>query len=84
MSVNFNKSIYTPATYDTIAGNCRHFWHNYWTTGKFLNSDNKELMRRVILSQYLLVINDSGYIPPAETGLTCNSWYGKAHLEMHY
>ncbi len=84
MSVNFNKSIYTPASYDTIAGNSRHFWHNYWTTGKFLNSDNKELMRRVILSQYLLVINDSGYIPPAETGLTCNSWYGKAHLEMHY
>lgn len=84
MSVNFNKSIRTPATYDTIAGNSRHFWHNYWTTGKFLNSDNKELMRRVILSQYLLVINDSGYIPPAETGLTCNSWYGKAHLEMHY
>lgn len=84
MSVNFNKSIHTPATYDTIAGNSRHFWHNYWTTGKFLNSDNKELMRRVILSQYLLVINDSGYIPPAETGLTCNSWYGKAHLEMHY
>lgn len=41
-------------------------------------------MRRVILSQYLLIINDSGYIPPAETGLTCNSWYGKAHLEMHY
>lgn len=84
MSVNFNKSIYIPASYDTIAGNSRHFWHNYWTTGKFLNSDNKELMRRVILSQYLLVINDSGYIPPAETGLTCNSWYGKAHLEMHY
>ena len=84
MSVNFNKSTYTPASYDTIAGNSRHFWHNYWTTGKFLNSDNKELIRRVILSQYLLVINDSGYIPPAETGLTCNSWYGKAHLEMHY
>lgn len=84
MSVNFNKSIYIPASYDTIAGNSRHFWHNYWTTGKFLNSNNKELMRRVILSQYLLVINDSGYIPPAETGLTCNSWYGKAHLEMHY
>ncbi len=22
-------------------------------------------------------------MPPAETGLTCNSWYGKFHLEMH-
>ena len=23
-------------------------------------------------------------MPPQETGLTCNSWYGKFHLEMHY
>jgi hypothetical protein len=22
--------------------------------------------------------------PPQETGLTCNSWYGKFHLEMHW
>jgi protein-glucosylgalactosylhydroxylysine glucosidase len=23
-------------------------------------------------------------MPPQETGLTCNSWYGKFHLEMHW
>jgi hypothetical protein len=42
-----------------------------------------ELERRTVLSQYLLAIQSSGAMPPAETGLTCNSWYGKFHLEMH-
>lgn len=71
-------------TFAAIKENVYTFWHNYWSSGKFLCHENDELMRRVILSQYLLIVNDSGYIPPAETGLTCNSWYGKAHLEMHY
>ena len=26
----------------------------------------------------------AGSHPPQETGLTCNSWYGKFHLEMHW
>ena len=34
------------------------------------------------MSQYLMAINSSGSTPPQETGLTCNSWYGKMHLEM--
>lgn len=71
-------------TFAKVKENVHIFWHNYWSSGKFLYHENDELMRRVILSQYLLIVNDSGYIPPAETGLTCNSWYGKAHLEMHY
>jgi len=25
-----------------------------------------------------------GSLPPQETGLTVNSWYGKFHLEMHW
>lgn len=71
-------------TFAAIKENVHTFWRDYWSSGKFLYHENDELMRRVILSQYLLIVNDSGYIPPAETGLTCNSWYGKAHLEMHY
>lgn len=43
----------------------------------------RELERRIILSQYLMAINSSGSTPPQETGLTCNSWYGKMHLEMY-
>jgi hypothetical protein len=29
-------------------------------------------------------INCSGSLPPQETGLTYNSWFGKMHLEMHW
>jgi hypothetical protein len=43
-----------------------------------------ELERRIILSQYLLRIQDAGDYPPQETGLTYNSWYGRPHLEMHW
>ncbi len=43
-----------------------------------------ELERRIVLSQYLLAIQSSGSLPPQETGLTCNSWYGKFHLEMYF
>lgn len=42
-----------------------------------------ELQRRIILSMYLLAINSCSSTPPQETGLTCNSWYGKMHLEMY-
>ena len=46
------------------------------------DSRAKELERRVVLSQYLLAVNDAGSTPPQETGLTYNSWFGKFHLEM--
>ncbi|MFP4661055.1 MAG: glycoside hydrolase family 65 [Halanaerobiales bacterium] len=68
----------------------RKHWHKYWNNGGIVDfSDSsdpraEELERRVILSQYLTAIQCSGSYPPAETGLTCNSWYGKFHLEMHF
>ena len=66
------------------------FWENYWESGGAIDLDGStavgagELERRMILSQYLVAIQSRGGLPPAETGLTCNSWYGKFHLEMHY
>lgn len=65
-------------------------WEKFWSTGgviDFSNSTDKraqELERRVVLSQYLTAIQCSGSMPPQETGLTTNSWYGKFHLEMHW
>ncbi len=44
----------------------------------------RELERRIVLSQYLTAINCAGTTPPQETGLVCNSWWGKAHQEMHW
>ncbi len=72
---------------------CRHdaadHWESFWSTGAFIDlggsSDDRaeELERRIILSRYLTAIQCAGSLPPQETGLTCNSWYGKFHLEMH-
>ena len=65
-------------------------WNAFWEKGgaiDFAQAEDPramELERRIILSLYLLTINSSGTVPPAETGLTCNSWFGKAHLEMHF
>ena len=77
-------------SFDEAKDKCRNYWADYWSSGGFIDfsgsSDSRatELERRVILSQYLTAIQSRGNIPPAETGLTCNSWYGKFHLEMHF
>ncbi|MBN2164697.1 MAG: hypothetical protein JW717_00305 [Marinilabiliaceae bacterium] len=68
----------------------KKYWNSYWSNGavvdfsKCTNKQAFELERRVVLSQYLTAIQCSGDIPPAETGLTYNSWFGKFHLEMHW
>jgi hypothetical protein len=78
-----------PTAAATIAASARH-WKQFWTRGaavELAQSKDKraiELERRVVLSQYLTAIQCSGIMPPQETGLTVNSWYGKFHLEMHW
>lgn len=65
-------------------------WKNYWENGAAIDFSGStdprafELERRVILSQYLMRVQEAGHFPPQETGLTYNSWYGKEHLEMHW
>jgi hypothetical protein len=65
-------------------------WPEFWNSGGAVDFSEctdpraPELERRVVLSQYLTKIQSSGSLPPAETGLTYNSWYGKFHLEMHW
>jgi len=77
-------------SFDEAKTKCLSFWAHYWTSGGFIDftgsTDSRavELERRIILSQYLTAIQSRGKLPPAETGLTCNSWYGKFHLEMHF
>ena len=63
-------------------------WQRFWQSGgaiDFSGSTDKrafELERRIILSQYQMKVQEAGYYPPQETGLTYNSWFGKPHLEM--
>lgn len=67
-----------------------HHWEEFWLKGGAVDfsdcTDERafELERRVILSRYLTQVNCSGSLPPQETGLTYNSWFGKFHLEMHW
>lgn len=65
-------------------------WPRFWNKGGIVDfsectdSRAKELERRVVLSQYLTAINCANSMPPQETGLTYNSWFGRPHLEMTY
>jgi hypothetical protein len=66
------------------------YWRQFWNSGGAIDFSQctdpraAELERRVVLSQYLTAINCSGTMPPQETGLVRNSWFGKFHLEMHW
>ncbi len=79
--VDFDKTLAASAEY----------WEHFWRTGGAIDLSGsrdqrwRELERRIVLSQYLLAVNEAGSLPPQESGLVNNSgWYGKFHLEMHW
>ena len=63
-------------------------WEEFWTSGAAVDfsgsSDPRwvELERRVVLSQYLMKLNESGLFPPQEEGLVDKGWHGRYHWEM--
>ncbi|GIU79910.1 MAG: hypothetical protein KatS3mg005_3148 [Bryobacteraceae bacterium] len=79
----------TPSVEETAAAS-RRYWARFWRSGGAIDLSQsadpraKELERRIVLSQYLAAIQCSGSMPPQETGLAFNSWFGKFHLEMHW
>jgi protein-glucosylgalactosylhydroxylysine glucosidase len=85
-----NKNSQFTPTYQQTKTSSINRWQSYWKSGgaiDFSGSTDKrafELERRIILSQYLMRVQEAGYFPPQETGLTYNSWFGKPHLEMHW
>ena len=75
-------------SFDEVSEASALHWQTYWEQGGIVDFSHcrdpraNELERRVVLSQYLMAVNDAGDTPPQETGLTYNSWFGKFHLEM--
>ncbi len=65
-------------------------WQYFWSRGGAIDlsssSDPRaaELERRIVLSQYNTALHCAGPMPPPESGLMFNTWYGKSHLEMHW
>jgi hypothetical protein len=86
----YNRVTNNNDSFNDAQQKCKSFWEHYWCSGGFIDFSGStdyramELERRLTLSQYLIAIQSRGNLPPAETGLTCNSWYGKFHLEMHF
>ncbi|WP_066289174.1 hypothetical protein [Arthrobacter sp. B6] len=79
-----------PGTGSGVAQASRAYWPDFWQSGGAVELHGTpdpraaELERRIVLSQYLTAINCAGSLPPQETGLVCNSWRGRFHLEMHW
>jgi len=91
---NFNIGFYEnkPAVeqpgYQVNVLSANQCWEKYWKTSGVIDfsdcTDSRAplLEKRIVLSQYLLRSQEAQNYPPAETGLTYNTWYGKFHLEM--
>lgn len=89
-SVGFGQESFEPLGFKEVESYNIEHWKNFWSSGGVVDFSEctdpraPELERRVVLSQYLTKIQCAGSLPPQETGLTMNSWYGKFHLEMHW
>lgn len=76
-----------PTFAQTVRASVRH-WQEFWESGGAVDLSGstdprwKELERRVVLSQYVMAVNEAGSLPPQESGLVNNGWYGKYHHEM--
>ena len=63
-------------------------WEAYWMSGAAIDLSEstdprwEELERRIVLSQYVLRVNEAGDLPPQESGLVNNGWFGRFHYEM--
>ncbi|KAK7691015.1 hypothetical protein QCA50_006118 [Cerrena zonata] len=82
------KSIPTPSD---ISHESEHVWETYWRNSGFIDvatgstdTRARELQRRIILSRYLMRVNEAGDAPPQESGLVNNGWHGKFHMEMAF
>lgn len=78
-----------PTAGATFAAAARH-WPAFWQSGGALDLSGsrderwRELERRVVLSQYLMAVNEAGALPPQESGLVNTGWHGKFHMEMYW
>ena len=78
----------SPLKFAAAAKSAKKMWNSYWKTTGVVDfsacTDERApgLEKRVVLSQYLMRVQEAQNFPPAETGLTYNTWHGKFHLEM--
>lgn len=73
---------------ETVFEESARAWEEFWMSGAAVDLSEsedprwKELERRIVLSQYLMRLNEAGQWPPQESGLVNNGWHGRFHFEM--
>ncbi|CAL1710990.1 unnamed protein product [Somion occarium] len=92
LSLSIAYSLDSPKSvlpFKSVANESKSLWAKYWSASGFIDvltgsTDIRahELQRRIILSRYLMRVNEAGDTPPQESGLVNNGWYGKFHMEM--
>lgn len=88
LSVLFSREKMRGREVDKIARASAAHWEKFWretAAVDFSGSTNplaQKFEKRIILSRYLTAVQSVGDVPPQESGLTCNTWYGKHHTEM--
>lgn len=79
-------NVYSIVSLEDLERQSTSWWEDYWTSGAFVDltsvdsANAMELQRRIILSQYLLAVNSASSLPPQESGLVNNGWYGRFHV----
>ena len=73
-----------PHAFAASAAHWLRFWNESAAVDFSGSTDPRApvLEGRLILSRYLMAVQEAGDVPPQETGLTCSTWYGKQHTEM--
>ncbi len=83
------QSAVLPTFAEIRSASARH-WPEFWNSGGAIDLSRssdprwRELERRIVLSQYLMAVNEAGMLPPQESGLVNNGWYGRLHFEMYW
>ena len=78
---------YAPSASEVFASS-EESWRDFWLSGAAIDLSGSEDSRwmelegRIVLSQYLMRMNEAGSWPPQESGLVNNGWYGRFHFEM--
>jgi hypothetical protein len=74
----------------SVCESAAEHWKRFWSETAAVDFSGsthplaKKIEERIVLSRYLMAVQMAGDVPPQESGLTCNTWYGKHHTEMIY
>lgn len=88
VTVSFSADEAIAQSFDTTLQQSADSWEEFWMAGAAIEFDSSTdsraamLEKQTVMSMYMLQSQEAGSLPPQETGLTSNSWYGKFHGEM--